>query len=355
MIATIPRKWGSFGATNNAKKFQAMLNRHTFLLWITLALPFGLSAQKQSTMEKTNNPLLCDPEVGICGVPDSATVKKDLPENSSKTIKVIYFTDPICSSCWGIEPQLRKLKLEYGKHVEIEYRMGGLLPDWSYNSGGISKPSDVAHHWDEVSAYYDMPIDGDVWLEDPLHSSYPPSIAFKAAQMQDPIKAQTFMREIREMVFLHKTNIAKWENLAVAAEKTGLDVAQLKADFDGPAKKSFEEDLALARQLGVRGFPTLLFTDSTGQREVIYGSKPYPFFETAVLKLDEKAEKVNFDKDWKSLFTIYPSLTAREFAELSGIARSESSKVLNTLVEQGELNYLSTKNGGIWTRVSDKK
>ncbi len=233
--------------------------------------------------------------------------------------------------------------------------MGGLLPDWSYNSGGISKPSDVAHHWDEVSAYYDMPIDGDVWLEDPLHSSYPPSIAFKAAQMQDPIKAQTFMREIREMVFLHKTNIAKWENLAVAAEKTGLDVAQLKVDFDGPAKKSFEEDLALARQLGVRGFPTLLFTDSTGQREVIYGSKPYPFFETAVLKLDEKAGKVNYDKDWKSLFTIYPSLTAREFAELSGIARSESSKVLNTLVEQGELNYLSTKNGGIWTRVSDKK
>ena len=30
-----------------------------------------------------------------------------------------------------------------------------------------------------------MPIDGDVWLEDPLNSSYPPSIAFKAAEMQD--------------------------------------------------------------------------------------------------------------------------------------------------------------------------
>ena len=96
-----------------------------------------------------------------------------------KPIKIIYYTDPICSSCWGIEPQLRKLKLEYGNFIEIEYRMGGLLPDWSYNSGGISKPSDVAHHWDEVSAYYDMPIDGNVWLTDPLSSSYPASIAFK--------------------------------------------------------------------------------------------------------------------------------------------------------------------------------
>ncbi|ULT40102.1 DsbA family protein [Niabella defluvii] len=85
--------------------------------------------------------------------------------------------------------------------MEIDYRMGGLLPDWSYNSGGISKPSDVAHHWDEVSVYYDMPIDGDVWLEDPLPSSYPPSVAFKAAQMQDHAKAVAFLRIIREMVF----------------------------------------------------------------------------------------------------------------------------------------------------------
>ncbi|WP_337069209.1 DsbA family protein [Pontibacter sp. 13R65] len=66
-------------------------------------------------------------------------------------VKVIYFIDPICSSCWGIEPRLRKLKLEYGNSIKIEYRMGRFLPNWSYNSGGISKPSDVAHHWNEVS------------------------------------------------------------------------------------------------------------------------------------------------------------------------------------------------------------
>ena len=28
---------------------------------------------------------------------------------TEKTAKLIYFTDPICSSCWGIEPQLRNL------------------------------------------------------------------------------------------------------------------------------------------------------------------------------------------------------------------------------------------------------
>ena len=167
-------------------------------------------------------------------MPDSLKTEQEasLSTSSQKSVKVIYYTDPICSSCWGIEPQLRKLKLEYGNNIEIEYRMGGLLPDWSYNSGGISKPSDVAHHWDEVSSYYDMPIDGDVWLEDPLNSSYPPSIAFKAAQLQSEEKAILFLREIREMVFLQKKNIAKWEHLE-AAHEPGMWPGASK--FDGAA------------------------------------------------------------------------------------------------------------------------
>lgn len=301
-------------------------------------------------MDTKHNPLICDPAEGICLTPDNETNSTVAVPQSEKSVKVIYFTDPICSSCWGIEPQLRKLKLEYGNSLEIEYRMGGLLPDWSYNSGGISKPSDVAHHWDEVSGHYDMPIDGDVWLEDPLHSSYPPSIAFKAAQLQDREKALVFLRAIREMVFLKKINIAKWENLAIAASNVGLDVNQLKNDFEGQAKMLFEEDLALAKEYGVRGFPTLFFIDTKGQRETVYGSRPYAFYENAVLKLDPTAAKREYNKNWDTLFTKYDSLTAKEFAVLSGTLRADTEQLLNELVKKGDLESLKTKNGAIWMR-----
>lgn len=303
-------------------------------------------------MENKNNPLLCDPVEGVCGIPSQVTANDTVAPNTKKPVKLIYFTDPICSSCWGIEPQLRKLKLEYGHKLEIEYRMGGLLPDWSYNGGGISKPSDVALHWDEVSLYYDMPIDGDVWLEDPLSSSYPPSIAFKAAQMQDNEKALCFLREIREMVFLQKKNIAKWENIEIAAQKAGLNTEQLKADFDGTAGIRFEEDLKLARSMGVRGFPTMFFSDHSGNNEIVYGSRPYAFYETAVLKLHPTATKKEYDKDWETLFSKYHSLTAKEFAELSDTPRSESEKHLNDLVAKGKLKKLTTKNGSVWTITS---
>lgn len=301
---------------------------------------------------ENSNPLLCDPETGVCEIPVQKNTG-DVMKISAvvKPVKLIYFTDPICSSCWGIEPQLRKLKLEYGHIMDIEYRMGGLLPDWSYNSGGISKPSDVAHHWDEVSLHYDMPIDGDVWLEDPLDSSYPPSVAFKAAEIQDKDKAIRFLRIIREMVFLQKKNITKWEHLAEAAQKSGLNAEQFKSDYEGKAKALFKEDLALGQKLGVRGFPTMFFLDEKGNQEMVKGTKPYALYEAPLLNLHPSVVKYDYETSWEYLFDKYPSLTAREFSELSGISRDISEGYLQQLSEKGLLEKLTTKNGMLWLRT----
>lgn len=300
-----------------------------------------------------NNPLMCDIETGMCETAETTATHTSENKVSSdkKAIRVIYYTDPICSSCWGIEPQLRKLKLEYGNAIDIDYRMGGLLPDWSYNSGGISSPADVASHWDEVSLHYDMPIDGDLWLEDPMNSSYPSSIAFKAAQLQDPQKAILFMREMREMMFLEKKNLVKWENMAKAAEKVGLDVSLLKSDFEGKANDLFQEDLKLGQELGVRGFPTMFFVDEAGNQEIVYGTRPYALYEMAILKLNPNASKSEYSKKWEDLFKIYPSLTAKEFSELSGTPRADSETLLNDLSEKGSLTKFTTKNGSIWRKM----
>ncbi len=318
----------------------------------------SISSMAQTTKNKkmTNetaktNPLLCDPQTGICEMPAGA--RSDSSKHisqQSKPVKIIYFTDPICSSCWGIEPQLRKLKLEYGNDVAIEYHMGGLLPDWSYNSGGISKPSDVAHHWDEVSAYYKMPIDGDVWLEDPLDSSYPPSIAFKAAQLQSEDKALKFLRIMREMVFMQKKNIAKWQVMEQAAEQAGLDKAQLKIDYDGQAKELFQKDLQLAKEFGVRGFPTVFVVDGKGAQEKVYGSKPYADFEQGIKTVYPTVKKQGYNNDWTSLFAKYPTLTTREFAELSDISYEAGATLLEQLSAENKIGKMNSKNGMLWLK-----
>lgn len=324
-------------------------------LSLVLIAIYSLNCQSQITSkmnENKTNPLLCDPVSGTCEM----LIGEKPNENAgisteNKPIKIVYYTDPICSSCWGIEPQLRKLKLEYGEYIDIDYRMGGLLPDWSYNSGGISKPSDVAHHWDEASLHYEMPIDGNVWLEDPLDSSYPSCIAVKAAQIQSKDKAVKFMRILREKLYLEKKNIAKWENIAEAARLTGLDINKLKTDYEGSAKILFQEDLNYAKTLGVRGFPTLFFADENKNQLTVYGSKPYASYENALLALYPEAKKQpTINENPLSIFEIYPTLAPKEYAVLFDKSYVEATTILENLFEKGELNKKSIKNGSLYSR-----
>lgn len=325
------------------------------ILSLLLILICSISCQSQTNSkmnENKTNPLLCDPVTGSCEMPIGETKNETtVIKTENKPVKIIYYTDPICSSCWGIEPQLRKLKLEYGDNFEIDYRMGGLLPDWSYNSGGISKPSDVAHHWDEASLHYEMPIDGNVWLEDPLDSSYPSCIAMKAAQIQSREKAVKFMRVLREKLYLEKKNIAKWENIAEAAKIANLDVEKLKKDYEGDAGKLFRDDLNLAKTLGVRGFPTLFFADENNNQLTVYGSKPYSLYENALLALFPEAKKKKFpNENTMSLFEVYPTLAPKEYAVINNISYSEAEIILDKLYENGKLNKKSIKNGSLYSK-----
>jgi predicted DsbA family dithiol-disulfide isomerase len=276
-------------------------------------------------------------------------IKRKRTEEVKKQIQILYFTDPICSTCWIIQPLLRKLKLEYGNYVNIEYRMGGLLPSWeAYNKGKIKQPSDAAKHWEEVCLLHEMPLDGDVWMEDPLNSSYPPSIAFKAAQIQDTDLAILFLRRIKEMVFVEKKNIIKWNFIEKAAFEVGLDSARLLRDFEGKAEELFADDLILAQKLEVTSFPTLFFTDSQNNRYTLKGYQPYEKFEEIIHKInpDIKKEKINADPE--NLFAHFSTMADNEFAYLSNISKESAKQVLNTMYENGEIEKYESKNGVMW-------
>jgi hypothetical protein len=129
-----------------------------------------------------------------------------------------------------------------------------------------------------------------------------------------------------------------------------LDVEQFQTDYKGKAQALFQEDLALGKQLGVRGFPTMFFGNSQDQSEKIYGTKPYAAYEDALRKQLPTAAKAPIQQDWESLFATYPTLTSREFSELSGSSRQDSDNYLQKLVDAGKLGKVTTKNGVLWTR-----
>jgi predicted DsbA family dithiol-disulfide isomerase len=229
--------------------------------------------------------------------------------------------------------------------------MGGMLPSWEeYPKGRIKQPLDAARYWEEVAVSHKMPLDGDVWIEDPLHSSYPPSIAFKAAQMQHHLKARSFLRKMQEMVFIEKKNIIKWDYIAQAALETGLDSARLQRDFGMRASDLFNEDLNLARTLGITTFPTLLFTVNGETHAALRGFQPYDKLEEIVRRIIPDVKKDNINTDPQHLFSLFPTLTTKEFAELTNRSMDESLEVLQELYLNAKINRYESKNGTIWKR-----
>lgn len=296
----------------------------------------------------------CDIETGICEISDPVTNIETTPnlipaQATTKPVRLLYFTDPICSSCWGIEPQMRKLKQEYGDYFSVEYRMGGLLKSWGeYGGSDVNGPGSVGKHWDEAGEQYQMPINGDLWNEDPLDSSYPPSIAFKAAQLQGTEPGEHFLRKIKEMVFVEKKNIAKWEHLAQAATDTDLDLPRFKDDYENRANDLFKEDLAMRHDWGVRGFPTIFFIDDEDNRFKVYGTKPYETYEQALLKLVPNATKTAAPIFNEDVLKEYSSITSKEFAVLNDNSLEESERILNSFAEVGKLEKVTATTGYLW-------
>jgi predicted DsbA family dithiol-disulfide isomerase len=202
-----------------------------------------------------------------------------------------------------------------------------------------------------VADAYSMPIDAGVWTEDPLSSSFPPSIAFKAAQLQDEQKALLFLRRIREMIFLEKKNIMKWRFLETAALEVGLDTVRFRKDYIGAARPAFEADLALATEMSVVSFPTLTFATAARESIRLRGYQHYTDFEQVVLQLAPSAVKAEIDRQPESLFRSFPTMVEQEFAILSNLMRKDARRVLQQLNREGYIDKVVSQQGVLWSWI----
>lgn len=210
----------------------------------------------------------------------------------NNVIEIIEFTDPVCTWCWGSEPVLRKLETRFGEQVKISFVMAGLVKDITsfydrYNDIGgdpARSNANIAKHWLEASKRHGMPVQSEGFKlfsrEHP--SSYPQNIAYKAAQIQDQVLANKFLRRIREASAAEAKLTNSTEVLVELASEIGLDVARFLEDFSrGAAQKAFVEDLAITVQYRAHGYPTFLVR--FGEKETLLrGYRSYEDFKAVI-------------------------------------------------------------------------
>lgn len=209
-------------------------------------------------------------------------------------VQIYYFTDPVCSHCFVMEPVIMKLLLEYGHVIDYTVVMGGMLETWEGfmdPKNGINQAGDVYRHWREVGEQSGMPINGSLWLRDPIISSYPASRMFNVAETMYPDKKYELLRRIREAAFVFDENISRPEVLEHIAEELGFDAKELLRRAAGEeGNELFEKDLHTTAVFNVRGFPTI-YIGRADEVEAIVGSTTYEVLQDAVLRYLPEAEK----------------------------------------------------------------
>ncbi|ALC92850.1 dithiol-disulfide isomerase [Bacillus sp. FJAT-18017] len=273
--------------------------------------------------------MVCDMETGVCGPAEDNGIEMINFNQPKKTINLYYVTDPICSHCWALEPVLRRFIEQYGDVFKIQTVMGGLLEKWGDGpidpANGIFKPADVAGHWREVGEYSRMPIDGSLMIDNPVQSSFPPSRVFKVIQLNHGDELATeYLRRAREELFAFNKNISDDSVLVGIVNSLELNGQAIVGEANQPAgHQLLNEDFALSRSLGVRGFPTIIMMNEENKGVKMVGARPLDYYVDGlkqVLGTEEvqvkqvpllssllKKEKLLFSKEIEVMYDIEKS------------------------------------------------
>jgi putative protein-disulfide isomerase len=190
-----------------------------------------------------------------------------------------YYTDPASPESWGLEPALRRLAVELGDQLSIEPVMSGLAREFGPPLAQVSA-------WLEVADATGMPVDPRLWLASPPASSYPASLAVKAAAEQGPEIEAAYLRRLREGFACARRKLDTRDALVAEARAVpGCDVERFAVDLGSHAVvEAFGADLEragavedAARDPGTdrARIPSLEFRGEDGRGHAVHGRASY--------------------------------------------------------------------------------
>jgi len=190
-------------------------------------------------------------------------------ENSP--VRVVHFADPWCWWSWGLEPILRRLHEVYGDNLAIEYRMGGTFSDYREWQHQYDVNDQTTVDWVRESvALTRNPVDLEYMAKSGVKSTFPSCIAFKAAELQDPRRAERFLRRMMESFQVQATPWSD-DNAARIAASVGLDAQRLRTDLHSKeAEAAFVQDQHAMHQEHVNFLSLAIYA---GGHKAVEGSK----------------------------------------------------------------------------------
>ncbi|MFE4426909.1 ClpXP adapter SpxH family protein [Peribacillus butanolivorans] len=272
-----------------------------------------------------------------------------------KPIEIYVFVDPLCPECWGLEPIIRKLQIEYGQLFSLRHVLSGKID--SLNMGKNKNYENLAQVWEKTASRSGMSCDGSLWLENPISSPYSASIAIKAAELQGRKLAIRFLRQLQEHVFIGKRDISNIEVLTDCAKTVGLDVEEFLHDINSSsAAKGFQCDLKITSEMEVTEIPSLVFFNQNIEEEGIKVSGAYSY-EVYVQILEDMLNGLPAPAEPPSLeafLSCFKLVATKEIETVYNMNKNNVELEMKKLVLKQVAEKIPAKYGTFW-RYTEKQ
>ena len=171
---------------------------------------------------------------------------------------LIYFSDPMCSWCYGFSNVIAAIRQTFGPALPIRLVMGGLRPGTETPMTPEAR-AEVASHWKHVHEASGLPFDETVLAEGFVYDTDPAARAVVVARREDEALALTYLGRLQRAFYAEARNVTDGQVLAELAEEVGLDRLDFLEQWSGEdAKQETWRDYAISQRAGVTGFPTLV-------------------------------------------------------------------------------------------------
>lgn len=203
------------------------------------------------------------------------------------------------------EPVLDKLRKYYGDRLTVKRIMAGLVRDVRdfMNEEERSLPEEegirmynrrLADIYRSEEPLGGMPIrmDGFQLFDKDHRSSYPLCIAYEAAKLTVPQKAEMYLYTLRTAAIVETRQTTKKEELIRCAQQAGIHVPAFEQCLhSGRAEQAFRKDLAYTRSLGIYTLPSYLLK-AENQAVLLRGLLDFDTFVSAAARLSLNRQTV---------------------------------------------------------------
>ncbi len=194
-----------------------------------------------------------------------------------------YFADPMCSWCWGFAPVISSIKDNYSDRVKIALMLGGLRPGTTEPMTPKSR-EEILHHWQDVHRMTGQPFAFEGAMpEGFIYDTEPPSRAVIAVADINPDTIFPYFKSVQGAFYVRGLNVTQRDVLADLAEHHNIERTMFFDRFDSSdMRKKTQTHFQIARQSGVRGFPTVVLQDGTTGTLLTNGYRSFGDLQPAI-------------------------------------------------------------------------